>query len=107
MKPSVLTVCAGIAMAICATVLTGLHDVVPQWMPLLAVFLVGHGVGATVPSSVIAALAPGSPSSTSTTTTSSTTGAVPPPVPPAPIAAASSPAPPAQPSAGPQPAAVP
>lgn len=90
MKPSVLTVAAGTIVTALVTLLVILHDPVPQWMPYLAVFLFGHGVGAAVPSSVLAAISPTTPASTSTTTTTatrSTAAAVPSTVPAAAVAA--------------------
>ncbi|MHB1519314.1 MAG: hypothetical protein ACYCVN_12380 [Acidimicrobiales bacterium] len=52
-----LSAAGGIAIVACSTVLLGLHDAVPAWMPYLAVFLFGHGAGASTASAALSGTA--------------------------------------------------
>lgn len=72
-KPSIITVGAGVIIVGLVSLLTGLHDPVPQWMPYLAVYLIGHGVGASLPSSALPGIA--SPPSTTAAATPTPTAA--------------------------------
>lgn len=97
MKPaSIVTVAAGVVIVGLVSLLTGLHDTVPTWMPYLAVYLIGHGVGASVPTTALPALrlpaATGPPPAVSPTTSSAPSAVPPAPaVPSTPAAAVSVP----------------
>lgn len=95
-KTANLTILGAVAVVVCSTVLGALHDPIPQWMPYLAVFLFGHGVGSSVATAALA------PLGASLSSLSSLLGLG---SPPAPTAAPSPPAAPV--AAQPAPAAVP